>query len=492
MRHAEAARLLEAEGVSAESVGLHLLHSEPAADPHTVQTLRNAATGASTRGAPQAAAAFLRRALAEPPAGPALADVQLELGLAQAGSLQPDGYHHLSAAVAAATSPAQRSAVALRGGRALGLLGEFEQAFVLCRQGLDDAAGAPPELRARLEAELVTDGLLQVSTLDAVHLIPSAGRERALGLWRVNAAMAGSFAGEPASRTVETLSPVLATGALSHEPESLLRTAATHTLILSDEFDAARTLYEEVIATAAPRGWLIALAHGCMLRALARLRRGWALDAEADAGLAFESKLGLVQPAAILWTLTFLVDALVELDEPDRAEAALAAAGQTGEPPAGVVGAMLLLQARARLRLAQHRADQARADAFAAGTRARQLRISHPVFAGWRTEAVAALVALGDRDAARALASEQLALAERLATPSACGSALRTVAAVAVDSERRWRTSNVRSPCWRRRRPGWSTPVPWSSWAPRCAGRTVARTLARRCGRRSTRPGAVG
>ena len=80
-------------------------------------------TGAesSARGAPQSAAAYLRRAIVEPPVATAdEADLRLELGLALAAHIQPDAYDLLQEAVAAAT-PRQRGAMALKAARALGM-----------------------------------------------------------------------------------------------------------------------------------------------------------------------------------------------------------------------------------------------------------------------------------------------------------------------------------------------------------------------------------
>ena len=321
----------------------------------------------------------------------------------------------------AATTPTVRSEAALRGARALGLLGDFERAFALARLGLEDAQGAPAELQARLEAELTTDGWLQRTTIDVSRALTDRPGSRALGLWRVNAAMRCAVEAGPVGRALELLRPLLADGVLDDEPESLLGTTAGLCLLLADDVEAARRLYQRVIERAAPRGWLVALAHGLMLRAFAGVRCGEIRDAAADGRLSFESKLGVVTPEAILWTLTFFVDALTELDEPGEADAALAAAGQLGDPPEGVLGAPLLLQARARLRLAQRRTADALADALAAGERARELQVSSPVLFDWRTTAVAAHVALGDRAAARTLAVEHLALAEGAGVASACG-----------------------------------------------------------------------
>ena len=142
--HAAAAALLAGERADPERIGLHLLRTEPAREAATVATLREAAGRASARGAPQSAAAYLRRAAAEPPPDPAQdADVRLELGLALAAYLQPDAYDLLHEAVDVATTPLQRGTIALDGARALGLIGRFDEAVALCRQALGQAGAYP-------------------------------------------------------------------------------------------------------------------------------------------------------------------------------------------------------------------------------------------------------------------------------------------------------------------------------------------------------------
>ena len=84
--HADAAALLARERVDTERIALHLLRTEPAGDAGTVASLRDAASQAGLRGAPQSAAAYLRRAVAEPPPDPGDdADARLELGLVARG-----------------------------------------------------------------------------------------------------------------------------------------------------------------------------------------------------------------------------------------------------------------------------------------------------------------------------------------------------------------------------------------------------------------------
>lgn len=125
-----------------------------------------------------------------------------------------------------------------------------------------------------------------------------------------------------------------------------------------------------------------------------------------------------------MWALHTFIDVLTESDRLDEAQTALADANQLQDPPARALGSPLLLQSRARLRLAQHRPDLAYADACAAGQRWEELSVSHPAMASWRVGAIQALVALGERDRCGALAREQLQLAERLGTPAARATAL--------------------------------------------------------------------
>jgi DNA-binding NarL/FixJ family response regulator len=282
----------------------------------------------------------------------------------------------------------------------------------------------------------VPNGLVHTSTIEEARRY---ARERppgspALELWRVATATLGSLIdNRPAAETQALLRPVLEHDALAGEPGSVVATVATLTLILDDELATAVAQCGAVIDVARPRGWLIALAHGCMLRAMALVRAGQISDAEADARLAFEYKLPVAPAPAMLFCLSFLLDALVEADDLPGADLALTAAGQQGEPPAGALAALLVLQSRARLRLAQHRPEEALADARMAAARAAEFGVRNPVFASWRAEAAEALVILGDSAQAQRLAREQLELSEQLGTPGARGAALRLLARTTAD-----------------------------------------------------------
>ena len=99
------------------------------------------------------------------------------------------------------------------------------------------------------------------------------------------------------------------------------------------------------------------------------------------------------------------------------------------DPPPGALAAPLLLESRARLRLARHRHADAHADLLAAAKRWNELGIRHPGLAAWRVHACETFLARGELHAARELVKEHLALAERVELPGPRGAGLRALAA---------------------------------------------------------------
>ena len=164
--------------------------------------------------------------------------------------------------------------------------------------------------------------------------------------------MRATLAGKPANATLALVWPALDSGALDAEPDTALRIIALFTLTANDQLATATAACDTIIDAARPRGWLIALAMASHMRAMALVPAERIRAAELDARLSFDYKLAAAPIDVVLWPLHTLVNALVELND---AEAALAAAGQQGDPPTGAAGAPLLLQSRACLRLAQHR-----------------------------------------------------------------------------------------------------------------------------------------
>ena len=108
--HRHAARLLASAEAPGELVAEHLLATEPASDAWVTGQLVRAARAAARTGASDSAAAYLRRALAEPPAPEKLSGVLLELGHAEFNARHPDALCHLEQAVAAAAEGPARAA----------------------------------------------------------------------------------------------------------------------------------------------------------------------------------------------------------------------------------------------------------------------------------------------------------------------------------------------------------------------------------------------
>ena len=437
--HRRAALLLDGEGAAPEAVALHLLHSEPAREPAAVAVLRAAAREAGRRGAPETAAVLLRRALAEPPPDRGVeAEVRSELGLALAAHVRPEAPQLLTTAVELAADPAQRARIALSGGRALGLAGYFAEAVRLCRLGLEATDdGSDPALTGRLEAELMCGGWLQAATVDGTRerLRRGAGQRQPAALRDIHAAWQSVCDARPVEEARALLARALAVGTPAEDADSLAGTTAIFALIACDELDLARAQCDEVVDAARPRGWLIALAHGSFLRAMALTRAGRIRDAVIDARLAFDFKVLNSPPSATAWGLVPLVEALTELDEPDDAEAALGAAARLGDPPPGLLTGPMLHQARGRLLLARHRPADAYAELRAAADGWDALRIRHPGLASWRVDAAEALVALDDVPGARTLALAHLELADGVGLPGPRGAGLRALARTAGGEE---------------------------------------------------------
>ena len=110
-----------------------------------------------------------------------------------------------------------------------------------------------------------------------------------------------------------------------------------------------------------------------------------------------------------------LVDALVEQGELEAAERALAPMDET--PESGSLTAVMLRFARGRLRIAQGRTAEGLEDLLAAGAVTTRALVTCPSFLPWRSYAAMAQLALGDGDAARRLADEELGPGPRLRRP---------------------------------------------------------------------------
>lgn len=154
-------------------------------------------------------------------------------------------------------------------------------------------------------------------------------------------------------------------------------------------------------------------------RATASYDRGALADAEADARWAFECAHGVHQSRAA----TQLLRVLIDRDELRAAEDVLQQCIDPDASPSIEVPRFLC--ARARLRAAQGRLQEALEDLLESGQRSERLGLSLQHHALWRAETAVIWAALGNRKEARRLAGEQLALARAFGRPRTLGISLR-------------------------------------------------------------------
>ena len=434
--HARAARLLAAAGADAERVALHILNTEPEGDGWRVTQLRAAAARALARGAADVAGSLLRRALAEPPPDGPRAAVLAELGLACARAGDPSAPEHLRAALELQPEPRERAELALVLGRVLAIPGDMGGALDVLERAIAGLGDDDSELRLRLESEAITFSRYASATvasaqrrLAALRAVPGATPGERLILAQL--AIESALVGDSAQRTREVARRALAGGALMSEEnsDSPARYLALHALATAGAVAEAQRDLDRSLADARRRGSALGGAAAAMFRSHALLVGGAVTAAAAEAAGALELGVELRLWGMVPHMAAFLVEALVERGEQGAAERELARS-ELDPWLRDAAGADKLLGARGYLRLA--RGDHAAAldDLLRCGARLGALRIENPAFCPWRSRAALAQVALGRRDAARALADAELELARRYGAPHAVGVALRARAMI--------------------------------------------------------------
>jgi tetratricopeptide (TPR) repeat protein len=431
--HARAAEILGAEGEPADRLALHLLHTHQVGNAATTATLREAAELAAERGAPETAASYLERALEEPPPPELRAPIELQLGLAHLAARRDVAAARLLVSAVAALQPSDQAAGALAAGRALGMIGRFEEAASVLELAL------PPQ-RPRSEVELLVEAEFIANAWLLADRLPVAlermehyreadapagtGRE----LMVVHRAAVELRRATPSAAAWALLDTILTSGAALRE-ESLVLVWVLMPLVFTDRPDKVETICSELMQLGEQRGSAYLAAHLAFPRAFAALRLGRLREAEEYGRWSLEQKLARGRTDGRPWHAIPLIDALVEQGDLPAAEAALASL-DTPESPPQQIGWAALLEARGRLRLAQLRPEEALADLLEVGRRFERLQWNHPGIVVWRCDAARAQAQLGDQDEAERLAAEHLQLARATELPRSIGVAARGLATV--------------------------------------------------------------
>lgn len=430
--HAAAARRLANQGAFVDRIAAHLLATDPAGDDWVVESLRAAARTAVANGAPDSADAYLRRALAEPPSEPLGPDVLLELGFAESYAGDPQAAAHLEAALNAAVDTTAQISMTLALGRMLQIEGrnrEALEAFDRTRARLSSS-----NRRAALTLEGAGLGAAQFDAETADDAAPRIARLRRLAAEEPHIpssvfgtlAVAAVMANEPAE-TVARLALRALQGAPTLLPEAIDRPPffyhACNALAFAEHYSEALWRFDQAIADARRLGSLPHVLGLSCYRALLHLRLGNLADAEADARVALETgprPPGIHAAAA----LSALIETLAERGEPQTAEE-FNQRYQLAEQFPTMLQTGWLLAARGRLRLAELRPAAALDDLVAAGELLARLQSPSPTTAPWRSDAALAHLALGEEREARALAGEEVALAQAFGGSRTFGIALR-------------------------------------------------------------------
>jgi DNA-binding CsgD family transcriptional regulator len=490
--HARAAALRRADGAPAETIAAQLLRAGGEGSAANVADLRAAATDAVRRGAPQSAAAYLARALEEPPPAPQRGELLGELGQAELLMRDPAALGHLREAIAVGADPAERVRLRWMLSDALLFGGDWDAALAELRGALAELAergadvelwsdahpngtaakgargnGAPRDVAQqeaalrdvalRLEGRLLTLGTLDArAARDGAPAAGGAAVEERTERLRRHAERAGELDGVRPLRL--NLALLLAVRARSPaEVAELVRRGfdggrfleregsdaieAVHgafALVLVDDLEGALAHTDAMLADAARRGSVLGFLAGASFRALANLRRGALVEAEADAAPALELAMEQGLTFTIPFTAAYLALTLLERGQAAQAVELLAPIPLDGEL-AGTPAGITLLEARGRVHRALGDLPRALADLRACGEACAAIGVLNPNIVAWRSELALALRAQSPErniEQAYALASEELALAERAGVARGIGVAQRARALLADGAER--------------------------------------------------------
>ncbi len=166
LAHRNAAAILDRSGVI-DSVAAHLLMTGQAGDRWVVRRLSAAALGARERGAPEVAASYLRRALAEPADEAERPELLLRLGEAEWYTGQPGAIARLEQAAAQAREPTTAAAAAGALANAYVQSDQTDQAVRVLQRAIDRIGAADPQLALRLEGAAALAGIMDDRTAAA-------------------------------------------------------------------------------------------------------------------------------------------------------------------------------------------------------------------------------------------------------------------------------------------------------------------------------------
>jgi DNA-binding CsgD family transcriptional regulator len=452
--HADAARLLAADGESDEEVAIHLMATEPGAVAGGTSTLRAAAAQARQRGAPESAIAYLRRCLVEPGLSAERSGVLHDLARAEAVERDEAAVGHFEQAMRLADGPAQRVRIARDLVETLMFAGRWDRALAEVDRALSADGGsgsaegsavdrqpADPQDVARLEvfrAGMMANDprLIDRFEQELPRLEGLAAREgRAGALMAALLASCAVCRGEPATRVTELIDRgLVGTGLMSSADADAWGPQVAASLAYLGELDRATAAAEAMRLGARERGSVYGFVRAVALRALVADLRGDLRTVEADLRSALDlsrvNELMFSVPPLLRWS----IDALVERAQLEDIVQLVEGIGLDPALSESFSGAWLL-ETRGRLRLARGDVAGARDDLDACGRTMIRLHVTNPTVSGWRSPLAQALRDT-DPERAGALIADEIAAATATGQARPLGIALRGAGLLAHGDER--------------------------------------------------------
>ena len=440
--HRRAAGLLADEHRPPLELAGHLLATEPAADEFVVEQLTAAAAEAHTRGATEAEADYLQRALAEPPGDAATART-LELALARVEARIPraTAIERFQRVLATENDPVAAAGICRELAPTLALAGRPHEGLQVAVDGLRRLGDREPVLAHRLRftaidvcemsKDLRPEVPKRLSELATFDLSAEPQLHYALIVQQARELI---YAGQERDRALAMLRQAAAIDPRPFDRE-IYESAPCMAILMfwmCDVPETSLTLGADLAQHSRARGDLQMLALALQYRALAAWKAGDLPLAESEAQLG----------AALLggWEFIYvnavhpLVEAAVERGQLDRAGELLDSIGLGDGVEAAVdPPTRLAFEARGRYRLARNEPAKALADFQAVGAHRVADGTQNPVVSPWRSQAALALYQLSRADEAIVLADEELELARQFGAPRGIGVALRARALVGGD-----------------------------------------------------------
>jgi DNA-binding CsgD family transcriptional regulator len=379
------------------------------------------------------AVAYLRRALAEPASADERFEIILQLGCAERRIRAPEAIERLEAAVREAVDPVQLARAAVEYGRVLLYANHPAEALDALRSAADGPGEIDPDLRERLEAEIIFSTRFWFAEYYPLARERLARiREHELHGGVGTAQLLASVAVDEAARCGSRERAVaLATRALNmqvlHDEGGVGFFLALDALSQAGETEEAYCAYEQAVSEARRRGDLLTLTAALGFAGHLRLRHGDLLLAESD----LREGLELIRPAGtesalFPWYAGTLAEVLIERGELDEADQLVAESG-LDEDRSDNMQLFFLRAARAKLHLAAGEIEAALAELQMILAMAEAGGGNNPNWLPAGSLVALALHRLGNDVDAKKVVETELELARGWGAPVGIAVALRTL-----------------------------------------------------------------